>query len=271
MHKITTETATSESEFTDGDVSQEIEATDCNADWFNTVQRELCNAITRLGSSLSATNDHQLADILQLYGFTCDSLTTGNVTISFPGNHAIFHNAASFTISGTMNTGAFLLIVPRWGDSSPDYIDVTYDSLAHRIYKWQAMVGIVTNNGEGSSISWWPIIVPKSDGTFVVKKGEFTEFVDKGYVEFENANAADEGLAPWQVWQLKSYWKVGQVKRVRCTNVTEGYEVVTVFKNTSGQYRSVKFYENGYREFMCVGQYTSGNNTFAVLLVNGAD
>ena len=34
---------------------------------------------------------------------------------------------------------------------------------------------------------------------------------------------------------------------------------------------SLKSNENGYREFMCVGQYTSGNNTFAVLLVNGAD
>lgn len=271
MHKITTETATSESEFTDGDVSQEIEATDCNADWFNVVQRELCNAITRLGFVLSDQNDHQLADVLQRFGFTCDSLTTGNVTISFPGNHVIFHNAENFTISGTMNTDAFLLIVPRWGDSSPDYIDVTYDSLAHRIYKWQAMVGVVTNNGEVSSISWWPIIVPKSDGTFVVKKGEFTEFVDKGYVEFENADGENDDLASWQVWQLKSYWKLGQVKRVRCTNVSEGYVSVLVCKNTSGATRSVRFYENGYREFMCVGQCAVGDYTFAVLHVNGQD
>lgn len=270
MHKIDTETATAENEFTDGDESQSIPATDLDAAWFNVVQRELCNAVEGLGSNLNPSNDHQLLDALKEFGFTCATRSSGDVSATFPGSRVIFHTAANFAISGTMHTGAFILIIPTWGDSSPDYIDVTYNSLAHRIYKWQAMLGVVTNNNEGSAIYGWPVIIPKVDGSLVVARGEFTKFIDKNFVEFENGAPSGEGdLAPWQVWQLKSHWEVGQVKRVRCTNVTEGYEPIIVFKNTSGQYRQVKFFEDGYREFRCVGQYDDGTNVWAVLLVNG--
>ena len=271
MHKINSETATVDNEFTDGNESQAVPPTKLNADWFNVVQRELCNAVTGLGESLSNQNDHQLLDVLKLFGLTCETRSSGNVTINFPGNRVIFHTAANFTISGSMNTGAFLLIIPTWGDSSPAYIDVTYGGLTHRIYKWQAWLSVVTNNSEGSSIYGWPIIIPKVDGTLVVAKGEFTEVIDKNLVEFEYNEGTGDDLASWQLWQLKSNWKIGQVKRVRCTNVVEGYVNVVVFKNTSGQYRSVRFFENGYREFMCVGQFTQGNYTYAVLLVNGQD
>ena len=41
MHKINTETATQNGEFTDGDELQSIAPTDLNAAWFNSVQREL--------------------------------------------------------------------------------------------------------------------------------------------------------------------------------------------------------------------------------------
>lgn len=271
MHKIDTETATAENEFTDGDEGQAIPATDLDAAWFNTVQRELCNAVVGLGTALNPANDSQLLAVLQEYGIACSASTTGDVAANFPGSRVIFHNAASFVITGTMRTGSFILVFPSWGDSSPDYIDVTYGGLAHRIYKWQAMVGVVTNAGEGSSIYWRPVIIPKVDGTLPVNNGEFGEFVDKSFVEFEYREASSEDeLAPWQVWQLKSYWKINQVKRVRCTNVGEGFNTIAVYKNTSGGWRNVKFYEGGYREFVCIGQVTDAlGRVFAVLLVNG--
>jgi hypothetical protein len=270
MHKIDTETATAENEFTDGDESQAIPATDLDAAWFNVVQRELCNAIVGLGSSLNPANDHQLLDALQEFGFTCATRYSGNVSANFPGSRVIFHTAASFTISDTMRTGAFILIIPTWGDSSPDYIDVTYNSLTHRIYKWQAMFGVVTNNSEGSAIYGWPVIIPKIDGSLVVARGEFTKFIDKNFVEFQYNAETPEGELPQKfTWQLKQYWEIGQVKRVRCTDVASSYVTVEVRKNANGDQRYVNFYDGSYREFMCIGQCTIGEDVFAVLLVNG--
>lgn len=47
-------------EFVDGDSDAGINATRLNAKWFNTVQRELCNIVTKAGMELSENDDGQV-------------------------------------------------------------------------------------------------------------------------------------------------------------------------------------------------------------------
>lgn len=66
MQKIgdITNTATPEGEFTDGNVAGGVVPTLLPAEWFNTIQRELCNIIIKNGGSLVPDNDQQLFEIL---------------------------------------------------------------------------------------------------------------------------------------------------------------------------------------------------------------
>ncbi|STJ26730.1 side tail fiber protein [Citrobacter braakii] len=66
MQKIgdITNTATPEGEFTDGSVAGGVSPTLLPAEWFNTIQRELCNLITKNGGTLDPDNDQQIFEIL---------------------------------------------------------------------------------------------------------------------------------------------------------------------------------------------------------------
>lgn len=66
MQKIgdITNTATPEGEFTDGSVAGGVSPTLLPAEWFNTIQRELCNLITKNGGVLDPDNDQQIFEIL---------------------------------------------------------------------------------------------------------------------------------------------------------------------------------------------------------------
>lgn len=66
MQKIgdITNTATPEGEFTDGSVAGGVSPTLLPAEWFNTIQRELCNLITKNGGGLDPDNDQQIFEIL---------------------------------------------------------------------------------------------------------------------------------------------------------------------------------------------------------------
>lgn len=59
-----TNTATPEGEFTDGNVAGGVSPTLLLAEWFNTIQRELCNLITENGGELDPDNDKQIFEIL---------------------------------------------------------------------------------------------------------------------------------------------------------------------------------------------------------------
>jgi hypothetical protein len=71
---------------------------------------------------------------------------------------------------------------------------------------------------------------------------------------------------------LKANWSLGQVKRVYCSDATAaGVEVAGYLP--SGGWNDFKFYPGRYREFICIGFYTTSQTQteFAVLLVNGSD
>ncbi|SUY95376.1 phage tail fiber protein [Citrobacter freundii] len=67
MQKIgdITNTATPEGEFTDGSVAGGVQPTLLESRWHNTVQRELCNLITKHGFELDPKNDQQLFQVLK--------------------------------------------------------------------------------------------------------------------------------------------------------------------------------------------------------------
>jgi hypothetical protein len=81
MQKIgdITNTATPDGEFTDGSVAGGVSPTLLPAEWFNTIQRELCNIITKNGGVLDPDDDSQLFDILNtVYLAKSDAVSFGN-------------------------------------------------------------------------------------------------------------------------------------------------------------------------------------------------
>ena len=275
MHKINTETATQNGEFTDGDEQQAIAPTDLNAAWFNSVQRELCNIVTEAGGSLDPSNDAQLWTALKKIGFRVDYSNDGDVDVSdFSGNTAIFHSESDFDIDGVVAKGSLVVIALYWRDDSPNSISVGYNTGSISIKKWSVFVGFAMNGDDDLDLAG--VYIPMLSGTSgkltvgaleaaSVKAGKRFE---TSFVDFEYTTD-QEGLQGQQAWQLASNWEVGQVKRVRCTNAQSGGTQVTVFGNSSGNYSQIVFYPYSFREFVCVGTYETTGYTWAILAVNG--
>ena len=275
MHKIDTDTAV-DGEFTDGDGTVENPGTDLNAAWFNSVQRELLAALAGVNISPSASDDAQLWKVLQKIGLRCVYSDTDVDVSGFSGATVIFHTASDFELVGSLSTRSFVIIVPFWGEGSPATISVTYNSEDTDIDKHQAFIGWAANGYDELQLSgvFVPLISAEGLGGELTIGGLNAGFVkaakrfETALVEFEYSSDA-EGLQDWQAWQLASNWTAGQVKRVRCTNAPAGGRDVTTFGNTSGTWSTVKFYPYSFRELMCVGTYTTGDYTFAVLAVTG--
>ena len=275
MHKINTETATQNGEFTDGDELQSIAPTDLNAAWFNSVQRELCNVVTEAGGSLDPSNDAQLWAVLKKIGFRVDYSNDGDVDVSdFSGNTAIFHSASDFDIDGIVAKGSLVVIAPYWRGDSPNSISVGYNTGSISIKKWSVFVGFAMNGDDDLDLAG--VYIPMLSGTSgkltvgaleaaSVKAGKRFE---TSFVDFEYTTDQPE-LQGQQAWQLASNWDIGQVKRVRCTNAQAGGTQVTVFGNSSGNYSQIVFYPYSFREFVCVGTYETTGYTWAILAVNG--
>lgn len=280
MHKINTETATQNGEFTDGDELQSIAPTDLNAAWFNSVQRELCNIVTEAGSSLDPSDDTQLWAALQKIGFRCVFVDDGALDVSgFSGATAIFCTAADLTITGGLSNNSLILIVPLWTNSAGDSIAVSYGGENLVINKWQMFVGFAANGDIQLSGVFVPMfggdrsaplrVASLTAGLVNATTVKAVNRFDEGVVLFENRFDEGVDLQEWQTWQLASNWQVKQVKRVICTNAAAGGTAILTFGTTSGGQSSVKFYPASYREFMCIGTYETGGVTFAVLAVNG--
>lgn len=275
MHAIDTDTATNEHEFTNGDPGQGIPETDLNAEWFNSVQRELCNIVTGAGGSLDPNNDAQIWAVLKRIGFRVDYSNDGDVDVSgFSGNTAIFHSASNFDIDGIVANGSLVVIAPYWRDNSPNSISVGYNTGSISIKKWSVFVGFAMNGDDDLDLAG--VYIPMLSGTSgkltvgaleaaSVKAGKRFE---TAFVDFEYTTD-EPGLQGQQAWQLAENWEVGQVKRVRCTNALAGGTEVTTFGDSSGSYAQVKFYPYSFREFVCVGTYTTTGYTWAILAVNG--
>lgn len=275
MHKIDSDTAV-DGEFTDGDGTVENPATDLNAAWFNSVQRELLAVLSGVGISPDANDDSQIWAALQKISVISADADSGNVNLSgYTGSVVIFHGASNFSVTGgSLGLGKLFVIVPKWTASSPESISVTYGSITVNIGKWNFFLGVTVQGGLVNGV-----FVPVLNST--VANGELTvggvvaNYVktvnryELNLVQFDITDEGDEDTLPeWQQWQLAENWSVGQVKRVQALNIGAGNTVI-VFGDTSGGSRSVKFEPYCFREFLCVGTYTnSAGVEFAVLLSN---
>ena len=277
MHKINTDTATSGGEFTDGDEGQAIPPTDLNAAWFNTVQRELIAILTGMGVSPDVNNDAQIWTILKKIGIRCLYSDDAEVDVTgFSGATVIFHSAEDFELVGSLSSQSFVVIVPFWVNGSPDEITVEYNAGSIDIDKHWMFIGFAANGLDELQLAGTlvPMASSKGSGGTIDIGGLNAGFVkaskrfEIGIVNFQYTED-QEDLQGQQLWQLAENWQVNQVKRVRCTNAPSGGVQVTTFRDTSGSYNQVNFYPGSFRELMCVGTYTSGGYTWAVLNVNG--
>lgn len=277
MHKINTDTADENGEFTDGNpqATPPVEPTDLNAAWFNTVQRELINMMALSGASPDPSNDTQLLNVLKCIGLKTRYSEDDVETSSFDGASVIFHSAEDFTID-TLKTDSLVFIIPFWYNSSPDYITVSYGLDSIKIYKYRVFFGIALNGVDEVDLGGVSLPMAFNEGRdlnvrhLTAESVKTSERYETAFVDFENSNVADEsGLEPQKAWQLMSEWKLGQVKRVRCTNASNNGTPVFCYGNSYGTYYGVNFYPFTYFEFVCTGSYTLNGVTYATLDVNG--
>lgn len=268
MYHITTPTATSEHEFTDGDGV--IPATDLNALWYNMIQRELLAVLAGVGITPNASDFKQVWQSISKVGIKNLYSSDSTVDVSnFAGSTIIFHTAADFAVSGTINKYALLVVVPTWGDNSPSYIDFTYGGSSKRIYKNNIFVGFAYNE---TALKFYGVTIPilNAHNALTVQSIQYSGVIDNGVVYFENSDEVDEsGVEKFRSWELADNWSVGRVKKVVCTNAAESGSQIPIFYDAESSWKNVKFYPYGYREFLCVGTRVSGEKTYAVLKVNG--
>ena len=213
--------------------------------------------------------------MLKKLGFRVDYSNDGDVDVSdFSGNTAIFHSASDFDIDGVVAKGSLVVIALYWRDDSPNSISVGYNTGSISIKKWSVFVGFAMNGDDDLDLAG--VYIPMLSGTSgkltvgaleaaSVKAGKRFE---TSFVDFEYTTDQPE-LQGQQAWQLASNWDIGQVKRVRCTNAQAGGTQVTTFGDSSGSFSQVTFYPYSFREFVCIGTYTTTGYTWAVLAVNG--
>jgi hypothetical protein len=279
MYPITTDTAV-DGEFTDGDESQGIPPTDLNALWFNTIQRELLNVLANLGINPNAADFGQIWDSLKRVGLKTRYSDSDVGTSVFDGSSVVFHDAADFDL-GSLKTNSLVIIIPFWASNSPDFITVGYNNDNFKIYKYRIFVGIALNatvdelqiagvylpvmSNEGRDLPVRNLTATLLQATSaVIGSLQYSRRIDTGLVEITTADTTS--------WMLKANWSLGQVKRVYCSDATAaGVEVAGYLP--SGGWNDFKFYPGRYREFICIGFYTTSQTQteFAVLLVNGSD
>jgi hypothetical protein len=278
MYWITTETATQDHEFTDGDGTDLIPATDFNALWCNTIQRELLNILAGLEIAPNAANFAQIWDALKMIGIRV-VYSNGNVaTNKFDGSTVIFHDVSNFNID-TLKTKAVLVVVPLWAENSAAEITFHYGSQKHKIKKGFFYIGMVAN-GSVDGLLIVGIDLPRAFngkdlmiGTLNADEVKATSRYEKQLVRFEYSDEIDSsGVEKWRSWQLMANWKVGQVKRVYCVS-PNATQTVFVYYDRVANPKMVTFQENGFLEFLCIGTRSvvvdGVTYNYAVLLVNG--
>lgn len=266
MYHSTAENADVNGEFVDEDLTATppVEATSFNAYWCNMVQRELLNVLAGAGITPDEHAFNQVWKSIESVGLKSIVSESSTVSVSgFSGTTVVLHSASNFAFSGTLNFGSVVVIIPMWQDNSPDYIQVTYNSLPGAILKYNIFVGVVIS-ALGPSLQGVQIPIKKTDGSMaltslVAGSLKYNEMIDNNVVSFTYDAEDDDS---WQEWQLSSNWKNGQVKRVYATN---DYEV-SIFCNGVG---AVKFKKGCYKEFICIGSVTIDEIEYAKFIMNG--
>lgn len=272
MHKIDSNTATANNEFTDGNGT--IPDTNFNAAWCNSVQREICNAVEKSGQTLDPNNDEQLWNAIVRMGIKA-FYADGDFTVpsDYKGAIVLFCEAKNFTISA-LRSDSLIFIVPMWG-TVIDKITITYQQWTYDIPYKSGMMA-VADNGFDHYTGLFGSCFPLSGNGAVynfkrVNAGtvQATTYLDS-VESFEYSDDDAEGLQDWQKFQLASRWTNGQVKKILCTNAEDSGTDVIMYLNSQGTWKRVMFYPGSYREFIFTGEtYSSGSYVFAVLALNG--
>lgn len=281
MYYINTDTATEEHEFTNGDESQLIPATDLDADFFNMIQRELQNVVLGGELELDQSDDSQVWKVIEKLGIK--SVVSNNATVNigtYKGGLLIIHSPSNFTLSSTISTNSPVIIIPMWADGSPESFNFVYNGQILTIKKGQMIIGWALNLPGVGAVQMAALAIPvffsgKMElGNVKAVSLKTSKFLDAGFVSFEYSDDVDPetGLEDWRAWQMAENWEIGQVKRVYCSNVST-VRNVPVYYDANSSWKTVPFYKNGYREFVCVGtrSVTAGETTrvYAILLCNG--
>lgn len=281
MYYINTDTATEEHEFTDGNESLLIPATDLNAAFFNMIQHELQNVVIGGGLELDPSDDSQVWKVIEKLGIK--SIVSNDATVNignYKGGLLIIHTPSNFALSSTISTNSPVIIIPMWADGSPESFNFVYNGQILTIKKGQMIIGWALNLPGVGTVQMAALAIPvffsgKMElGNVNASSLKTSKFLDAGFVSFEFSDDVDPelGMTEWKAWQMAANWEVGQVKRVYCSNVST-VRNVPVYYDADSSWKSVPFYKNCYREFRCVGtrSVTEGeiSRTYAVLLVNG--
>ncbi len=104
MHKIDAPHATTANEFTDGNPSTGIEATELISKWFNTVQRELIAVLTAASIIPNDTNDSQVIQAIQtlLTNKASDITSAYQSAVLAHNNDSAAHSATATASSDTV-------------------------------------------------------------------------------------------------------------------------------------------------------------------------
>lgn len=274
MQRIDTPNATVDGLFKNGDGTDQDLPTEFDAAWANAIQEELAHSIEGFGDTLNPESTIQLLTVLRSISFRCVVVENSSVSVgNFVGNTVFFAVAQDFSITGTLNSRAFVAVVPFWQVSSPSEITVTYGSGIVKLTKWQILLGYITSNNLLNGVK---LTMTKPDGGIelpYVNAGALraAQRIDPQVVEFTYDQIVTEtGLPAYQNWQLKSQWTLNQVKRVYCADdVSCSFQVN--YSDSGAEY--VTFKKNVYKEFLCVGFCTRTidgvDYEFAKLVVNG--
>lgn len=158
MHKIDTQTAVN-GEFTDGNPSTGVKATQLNAGWFNSVQRELCNAVEKFGIALSKEDDMQLWKVVSALGVKTFSPWEGDFG-GWPGNSAIVMDAVEtvyFPVPDRCPKNAIAIVSVPWTESDTSLTVAQNEGSSAPLFRGNIGLVFFNANGYASEVKNMPV------------------------------------------------------------------------------------------------------------------
>ena len=158
MHKIDTQTAVN-GEFTDGNPSTGVKATQLNAGWFNSVQRELCNAVEKFGIALSKEDDMQLWKVVSSLGVKTFSPWEGDFG-GWPGNSVIVMDAVEtvyFPVPDRCPKNAIAIVSVPWTESDTSLTVAQNEGSSAPLFRGNIGLVFFGANGYASEVKNMPV------------------------------------------------------------------------------------------------------------------
>lgn len=158
MHKIDTQTSVN-GEFTDGNPSTGVKATQLNADWFNSVQREICNAVVKFGKALSKEDDMQLWKVISALGVKTFSPWEGDFG-GWPGNSVIVMDAVEtvyFPVPDRCPKNAIAIVSVPWMESDTSLTVAQNEGSSSPLFRGNIGLVFFDANGYASEVKNMPV------------------------------------------------------------------------------------------------------------------